>query len=429
MATTADEATLTATLLPPVDSTATKKKKKSKKKSIAKTTATDSIPQQQLDATATIGSDAAPTPLFTFSQAVKELNNAQEAGQDPKEALTRFWRHAYRLGEEDGRFEASREMEQAGYQQGYDAAISKLITAGHRLEGECSAGRRARVDAGISASMQEGGMEAADNAFQRGKEVGLDEGRKAGYCDGLDEGRLEAEKGALELFFEGCSAGRKDGTAKEKESWITAGHAESGVCRAGRKDFVDVAIAVGAPTLCFADAGIITDSQIHSGPTRACRRDLVDVAIAVGAPTRRFTDAAVTTDLPVHLGPVSSPKSAPFSWADDVESIPIHFVQSTCSSPGPRDISCLSSGAQKPFASLQHRLKRNSIRQRRSTGHNRSRYQVPVQQHFTRQSSRSSAPLRRVNTFTTQASSLDWTGDPRLFRLRDALEDLGWFRR
>ncbi|KAK0434243.1 hypothetical protein EV421DRAFT_1841330 [Armillaria borealis] len=318
-------------------------------------------------------------------------------------------------------------MEQAGYQQGYDAALAKLIAAGHRIEEECSAGRRARVDAGISASMQED-TEMVDEAFRRGKEVGLDEGQKIGYYDGLTEGRLELEETTLEVFFEGCMAGREEGVTKEKDTWIGLGHTESGVCRAGRKDFVDVAIAVEAPTHRFADAGIVTDSQIHSGPTRPGRRDLVDVAITVGPPTRRFTDAAVTTDLPVHLRPVSPPKSAPFSWADDVESVPIHFVQSTCSLPGPRDISCLSSGAQKPFASLQHRLKRNSIRQRRTAGHIRSRYQVPVQQHPIRHPSRPHAPLRHVNTFTTQASSLDWTSDPRLFRLRDALEDLGWCR-
>ncbi len=96
MATTANEATLSAALLLPVDSTtAKKKKKKSKKKSVATTTATDSVPQQQPDATGKIGSEAALTPLFTFSQAVKELNDTQEAGEDSKEALMRFWRHAY----------------------------------------------------------------------------------------------------------------------------------------------------------------------------------------------------------------------------------------------------------------------------------------------------------------------------------------------
>ncbi|KAK0224361.1 hypothetical protein IW262DRAFT_1372540 [Armillaria fumosa] len=381
MATTAEEVTLSAALLPVDPTTTKKKKKKPKKKSAAATTATDFIPQQQLGATAETSSDTAQRPLFIFSQAVKEFNDAQEAGEDSKEALTRFWRHAYRLGEEDGHFEASREMEQASYQQGYDAAIAKLTAAGNRLDGDGTVGRRAQVDVGISASMQED--TEADDAFERGRE--------AGYHDGLEEGQLEAGKGALELFIEGCSGGRKDGAAKEKERWIVAGHVESGICRAGRKDVVDVATMVRAPSRSFAHIG-------------------------------------VTTDLPGNSEATSPIKSAPFSWADDVESIPVHFIQSTCTSLGPRDISCLSSGAQKPFASLQHRSKRNSIRQRRSTGHNHSRYQVPVQQHFTRQSSRLSAPFRQVNTFMTQPSSLDWTSDPRLFRLRDALEDLGWCR-
>ncbi len=395
MATIADDVTLSAAQLLPVDSTTSKKKKKkSKKKSGAATTATDSIPQQERNAMDDTSFYGAPKSLFTFSQALKELDDAQEAGEDLKEALTRFWRHAYRLGEDDGHFEAAREMEHAGYQQGYDAAIARLTADGHRLEGEYSAGRRTRAEAEILASMQEG-AEVVDEAFRRGKDAGLSEGKKAGYHDGLAEGRLESEGTALELFFEGCSAGRKDGTAKERASWIDAGHADSGVCRAGQKDLVDVAVTVGSPTRRFADAAVVTELHDDSNPT-----DLL------------FT------------------KSEPFSWADDVSSVPIHSVEPLVSSmPPPRDISCLSSGAQKPFASLQHCSKRNSIQQRRSTGHSRCRYQVPVHQHFTRQSSRLSAPLRRVNTFTTQVSSLDWTGDPRLFRLRDALEDLGWFRR
>ncbi|KAK0243512.1 hypothetical protein EDD85DRAFT_330437 [Armillaria nabsnona] len=237
--------------------------------------------------------------------------------------------------------------------------------------------------------------DVAEEAFRRGKELGLDEGQKTGYYDGLTEGRFELEETTLEVFAEACSVGRKEGATKEKEHWIGAGHAESGVCQAGRKDFIDVAITVGTLTRRFADAAVVTELHDDSNPTNLL-----------------FT------------------KSEPFSWADDVSSIPIHSVEPLVSStPPPRDISCLSSGAQKPFASLQHRLKRNSIQQRRSAGYSRSRYQVPVHQHFTRQSSQLSAPLCRVNTFMTQVSSLDWTSDPRLFRLRDALEDLGWFRR
>ncbi len=395
MATTAEEATLPAALLLVDSTTKKKKKKKSKKTSVTATTTITSILQQQLDATADTGSDMVPTPPFTFAQAVKEFNDAQEAGEDSKEVLTRFWRHTYRLGEDDGRFEVSREMEQTGYQQGYDAALAKFTAAGHRVEGECTAGWQARVDAEASAVGMEDNREAFDEAFRRGKEAGLDEGKRAGYCDGFDEGRLEAEKGALELFFEGCSAGKKEGITKEKEAWIRQGHAELGACRAGREDLVDAAIMVGTSTCSFTDTAVATDPGDNSSSEK-----------------------------------LLFAKSEPFSWAEDASSIPIHSVELVISSPPPpRDISCLSSGAQKPFASLQHRSKRNFIQQQRSTGHSRSRYQVPVHQHFPRQSSRLSAPSRRDNTFTTQVSSLDWTGDPRLFRLQDALEDLGWFRR
>ncbi len=400
MATTADDDALSAALLLPVDTDALKKKKKkkSKKKATATTVTADSIPQQQqqLDATANISSDAIATSLSTFSQAIKEFEEACEGGEDLKEALTRFWRHAYCLGEDDGHFEAARDMEQAGYQKGYDAALAKLTAAGHRVEGECTAGRQARVDAETSAAGMEDDKEAFDEAFRRGKEAGLDEGRRDGYCDGVDEGRIEAEAGALELFFEGCSAGRKDGSAKEKETWISAGHTKSGICRAGSKD-------------------------------------LVDVGIMVTAPTRTFTDAAVVTELHDNSSDLLFSKSEPFSWADDASSIPIHSVEPVISSPPPpRDISCLSSGAQKPFASLQHRSKRNFIQQRRSTvhrGHHHSNgYLRPALQHFGRHSQHPPVPSRRVSTFAVKTSSLDWTGDPRLFRLRDALEDLGWVR-
>ncbi|KAK0493738.1 hypothetical protein EDD18DRAFT_1356196 [Armillaria luteobubalina] len=183
MGTTANEATLSADLLP-MDSTTIKKKKKSKKKSVAATTVTDFIPQQQLGATAKICSDMPQTLLLTFSQAIKE--------------------HTYHLGEEDGYFEASREVEQDSYQQGYNTAIAKLMAAGNQLDGDDTED-----------------MEA-DDAFKHGRE--------AEYQDGLEEGQLEAGKGALEHFFEGCSGGRKDGAAKEKERWIVAGHVELGIC-------------------------------------------------------------------------------------------------------------------------------------------------------------------------------------------------------
>ncbi len=166
MATTADDDTLSAALLLPVDTAALKKKKKSKKKATATTVTADSILQQQkqLDMTANISSDATAMSLFTFSQAIKEFEEAREGGEDLQEALARFWRHAYHLGEDDGRFEVSREMEQTGYQQGYEAALTKLTAAGHRIDGECRAGRRAREDAGVSASMQED-TEAVEEAF------------------------------------------------------------------------------------------------------------------------------------------------------------------------------------------------------------------------------------------------------------------------
>ncbi len=83
MATTTDDAMLPAALLL-VDST-TKKKKKT---SVATTTSINSILQQQLNTTADTSSDMALTPLYTFAQAVKELNDAQEAGEDSKEVLT-----------------------------------------------------------------------------------------------------------------------------------------------------------------------------------------------------------------------------------------------------------------------------------------------------------------------------------------------------
>ncbi|KAK0237512.1 hypothetical protein EDD85DRAFT_1004104 [Armillaria nabsnona] len=140
-------------------------------------------------------------------------------------------------------------------------------------------------------------MDVVKEAFQQGKELGLDEGQKTGYYDGLTEGRFELEETMLEVFAEACLVGRKEGATKEKEHWIGAGHTESGVCQAGRKDFVDVTIMVG--TL-----------------------------------TRRFTDTAVVTELhdDSNLTNVLFTKSEPFSWADDVSSIPIHSVKPLVSS-------------------------------------------------------------------------------------------------
>ncbi|PBK85268.1 hypothetical protein ARMGADRAFT_1036555 [Armillaria gallica] len=143
MASTANDDTLSAALLLPVDTTALKKKKKSKKKATATTVTTDSIlqQQQQLDVTANITSDV--MSLFTFLQATKEFEEAYKGGENLKEALMHFWRHAYHLGEDDGHFEVARDMEQAGYQKGYDATLMKLTAAEHQVEGECTAGWQA----------------------------------------------------------------------------------------------------------------------------------------------------------------------------------------------------------------------------------------------------------------------------------------------
>ncbi|PBK96226.1 hypothetical protein ARMGADRAFT_1028414 [Armillaria gallica] len=241
LATTADDDTLSAALLLPVDTAALKKKKKkSKKKATATTVTADSIPQQQqqLDATENINSDATATSLFTFSQAIKEFEEAREGWEDLQEALTRFWRHAYHLGEDDGRFEASREMEKTGYQQGYEAALTKLTADEHRIDGSVEQG-------GELERMQED-TEAVEEAFRCGKELGLDEGQKTGYYDGLTEGRLELGEMTLEVVAEASSVGRKKGATKEKEYWIGLGPAESGVCRAVRKDLVNVTITVSS---------------------------------------------------------------------------------------------------------------------------------------------------------------------------------------
>lgn len=88
MATTTDDATLTAALLLVDSTTKKKKKKKSKKTSVATTTSINLILQQQLDMTADTSLDMVLTPLYTFVQAVKELSDAQEAGEDSKEVLT-----------------------------------------------------------------------------------------------------------------------------------------------------------------------------------------------------------------------------------------------------------------------------------------------------------------------------------------------------
>ncbi len=80
------------------------------------------------------------------------------------------------MGEEDGCFEVLREMEQTEYQQGYDAALAMLMAAGHQVEGECTAGWQAWVDAEASVAGMEDDRVAFDEAFRHGKKAGLDEG-------------------------------------------------------------------------------------------------------------------------------------------------------------------------------------------------------------------------------------------------------------
>ncbi|KAJ7739478.1 hypothetical protein B0H14DRAFT_2638245 [Mycena olivaceomarginata] len=158
-----------------------------------------------------------------------------------------------------------------------------------------------------------------------------------------------------------------------------------------------------------------------------------EVGTALSAtPPLSLCIAATQTD------PVAVP---PLNWAEDAGVLPIFPPPIHHSSPLslPRDFSALSTGAQKPFASLQRRRRRPP--RMHTTSQPRSSHPIATRQQHSRVYSATSQHLQHswrtppaiFSSFSSTLSGrlpvqLDWDRDPHLRDLGRALAALGWVR-
>ncbi|KAJ7937654.1 hypothetical protein B0H13DRAFT_2302478 [Mycena leptocephala] len=154
-------------------------------------------------------------------------------------------------------------------------------------------------------------------------------------------------------------------------------------------------------------------------------------------PPRALSVAIVQTK-PANVSDAPVVPDAPLDWAEDAAVLPISSRPRTQSmTPSPRDFSALSTGCEKPFASLQRRRRRSprapsSWTQSRpiprqhtkSSVYNRYSQKHTPHSHplFHFPASSSSLPAEQVPT------PLDWDRDPRLRDLSRALTALGWVK-
>ncbi|KAJ7685814.1 hypothetical protein B0H14DRAFT_3675289, partial [Mycena olivaceomarginata] len=145
---------------------------------------------------------------------------------------------------------------------------------------------------------------------------------------------------------------------------------------------------------------------------------------------RSLCVAATQTD------PVAVP---PLDWAEDAGVLPIFLppVHHLLPLSLPRDFSALSTGAQKPFASLQHRCR--CPPRMHTTSQPRSSRPIATRQQHSRVYSATSQHLQHswrtppaiFSSFLSTLSGqlpvqLDWDRDPHLRDLGRVLAALGW---
>ncbi|KAJ7581033.1 hypothetical protein C8J56DRAFT_895561 [Mycena floridula] len=351
-----------------------------------------------------------------FLEAIDELRNAD----DIREGLVALWTRA---------LQRSDTLIEDGYLQGRADENTIWTGDGHTDFGECVAGRVARTYSTAAVitdpipTMEENTVALAakkantiqtlvsEKAFEEGQNVGFREGRQAGMAEGKLIGMNQGLK-STQGFAEGNKSGRKAGKEAgeefgketERKSWIQDGHSPSGPCFARQ------------PKRVFATVAVLTDPPI-----------------SLSSSTSTSTQTEPTQTKPSSNTSVLPPPK-PFSWADEAESIPICTI-SAIHRP-PRDLSILSTGIRRPFASLQRRC-RTSRRNREpriqplshtSISTSLPRHPIITRQHPAGISSQKPVFLLQsgVRKVEKSAIQLDWSQDPRLFKLSQALQNLGW---
>ncbi|KAJ7661370.1 hypothetical protein DFH06DRAFT_373362 [Mycena polygramma] len=139
-------------------------------------------------------------------------------------------------------------------------------------------------------------------------------------------------------------------------------------------------------------------------------------------PSRSFAVAATQTE---------AVSDALLDWAVDADTLPTSPPHPPLPTSPPRDFTVLSTGARKPFGSLQRR--------RRRSPRSPSESCKPLCSIFPQHTKSSGYPHHSPSSFRTSTHSsrstsgrvpaqLDWDHDPRLRNLGRALATLGWIR-
>ncbi|KAJ7245857.1 hypothetical protein C8J57DRAFT_1361849 [Mycena rebaudengoi] len=262
-------------------------------------------------------------------------------------------------------------------------------------------------------------------------ELGLKEGRKAGLKDGKQDGRKAGKlQGLKEGEVVGFEKGKAEGLGEGKRLGFVAGR------EFGEKQAMK-ARQVAASARIFVDVGTDSPAAELSPPSPAPHAPVPAVhhplpidsphipaiptspspplswaSLRIYAPGPTTHPLPTSRDVPVRSTTppaVTSPSSAPFSWEDEANNIPL--TNAPCTSA--RDLSVLRSDTTSltPFGTLQYRA-------RRTQNPSQPRRRFPSRP----------TPSRFARPFTTTTTTLDWDQDPRLSELSRVLRGMGWGR-
>lgn len=264
-----------------------------------------------------------------------------------------------------------------------------------------------------------------DTALEVGRKMalgGLEEIKGDALAEGMELGKVLGRREEMEnckkdvekSYKQGYMVGREVGACEEGERWGKNGHSGDGMC------------SQAAPIGTTHDIAIQTPSS-SEGRTSTCTVSTQTVPLpAVPAHT-------------VETLVMPSEKVPKLNWADDVEAI---LPTPVFHSPPQRNLSTLSTGATRPFGTLQRHVNRSCsyLRQPRQSHHfmqpppyTRATPWGPTITHCHPSGIASGKPVFALPSsirgrIWAPSIHLDWDQDPRLINLSNALRSLGWVR-
>jgi len=409
--------------------------KKGKKHESAPT----SLSSNYVASSATISAPAVPIPLApasvptttSYKPITDDVSIERLVGlakdSPPDSALGIVWRHAFEEGKKLGYVEGAKLFEGVDISEGMKAAAERGYEKG--IEEGRNREKRAWGAAGHSTTCITVARPPRGVAVQ---------------TENVPPRSTATPK--VDPFQAGYNEGRRD----EQGDWLIEGHVQANT---SKPPLCNVEVQANVPRS-------ITDSAVQTTPPRSVMTTAVQADTPKILPTTplapRTVDASMQTNSPgtldtssqatLHSGPtpdptrITSPPSPPLNWADDAASLPISSLP-ILSPPilsshlTPRDLSILRSSFSKPFSSLQRRNKRQPHfsqpfckRQSFNIPHQTSsRHRFPPP-HFSTTSVKTARVYPSRTPHFSPSSALNWEGDPRLFKLSQALNALGWVR-